>query len=186
MRWGKLFIETNLEQRYEASDYARRFLENRLEQMRGKLEDSERKAVAYAASHGIILLPSASNVAGKDAPCFQRRSLACQRRSRRAQQCAFHRDRRADDGAKAVLRAAPDASSGALENDAIARMREQRAEAKSEYDKVLQQFEPNYPPAEALQAQIQSLDKAIADRGGHASARRSRRIIGRRRSASAC
>ena len=44
--WSNLFIETNLERRYEASDYARRFLENRLEEMRTKLEDSERKAVA--------------------------------------------------------------------------------------------------------------------------------------------
>ena len=55
--WSRLFIQTNLERRYEASDYARKFLENRLEEMRTKLEDSERKAVTFAASQGIIMLP---------------------------------------------------------------------------------------------------------------------------------
>jgi polysaccharide biosynthesis transport protein len=29
--WSRLFIETNLERRYESSDYARKFLESRLE-----------------------------------------------------------------------------------------------------------------------------------------------------------
>lgn len=163
--WGKLYIETNLEQRYEASDYARRFLENRLEQMRGKLEDSERKAVAYAASHGIILLPSASNVAGKDAPSSSGdRSLVSDDLVALNNALSIATAERMT--AESRLTGRPDATRGALENDAIARMREQRAEVKSDYDKALQQFNPNYPPAEALQAQIQSLDKAIATEEG--------------------
>ena len=72
--------------------------------------------------------------------------------------------------AESRLTSRPDATRGALENDAIARMREQRAEAQSDYDKALQQFNPNYPPAQALQAQIQSLNTAIAKEEGRVGA----------------
>ena len=48
------FIQSNLERRYEASAYARSFLESRLAQVRQKLEDSERELAAYATSQQII------------------------------------------------------------------------------------------------------------------------------------
>jgi capsular exopolysaccharide synthesis family protein len=50
------FIAVNLEHRYEASSYARQFLEQRLSETRQKLEDSERQLVAYAAQNQIINL----------------------------------------------------------------------------------------------------------------------------------
>ncbi|MGH2929565.1 MAG: GumC family protein, partial [Solirubrobacteraceae bacterium] len=56
--WGQDFIATNLERRFEASSYARRFLETRLNQLRDKLESSEREAVEYASNQGIIDLPA--------------------------------------------------------------------------------------------------------------------------------
>lgn len=167
--WGKLFIETNLEQRYDASDYARRFLENRLEQMRAKLEDSERKAVEFAAREGIILLPTDSNAGGKDSsPSSGDRSLVSDDLVTLNNALSIATAERMQ--AESRLTSRPDATRGALENDAIARMREQRAEAQSEYDKALQQFNPNYPPAQALQAQIRSLDTAIAKEEGRVGA----------------
>src|SRR5665213_25521 len=48
------FIQANLERRYEASSFARAFLESRLSQVRQKLEDSERELAAYATSQEII------------------------------------------------------------------------------------------------------------------------------------
>lgn len=163
--WGKLFIETNLEQRYEASDYARRFLESRLEQMRTKLEDSERKAVEYAASQGIIMLPTAAAPAGKDAPVSTNdRSLVSDDLVTLNNALAVATAERV--AAESRLTKRPDATGTALQNDAIGRMREQRAQDQADYAKMMQQFEPNYPPAQALQAQIRSLDKAIAGEEG--------------------
>ncbi|HEX3422636.1 MAG TPA: polysaccharide biosynthesis tyrosine autokinase [Sphingomicrobium sp.] len=164
--WGKLFIETNLEQRYEASDYARRFLENRLEQMRSKLEDSERKAVTYAASHGIILLPAAAGGgSGKDETASSGdRSLVSDDLISLNNALASATADRVQAESRITKR--PDASRGALENDAISHMRQERAEAQASYDKALQQFNPNYPPAQALQAQIHSLDTAISEEEG--------------------
>jgi len=157
--WSKLFIETNLERRYEASDYARRFLENRLEQMRAKLEDSERKAVGFAASQGIILLPTSTTSKDSGAPSTGDRSLVSDDLVALNNALANATAERVQ--AQSRLTRRPDATSGALDNDAISRMREERAQAQADYAKMLQQFEPSYPPAMALQAQIRSLDSAI-------------------------
>lgn len=155
--WSSAFIETNLERRYGASDYARRFLENRLEEMRAKLEDSERKAVGFAAQQGIILLPTPTSKDGT--ATGGDRSLVSDDLVALNNALAVATAERVE--AQSRLGGSPDASSGALENSAISRLREQRAEAQSQYAKLLEQFEPSYPPAQALQAQIRSLDSAL-------------------------
>jgi uncharacterized protein involved in exopolysaccharide biosynthesis len=48
------FINSNLERRYEASAYARSFLERQIVNVKRDLERSERQLVSYAQSQGII------------------------------------------------------------------------------------------------------------------------------------
>src|SRR5439155_9278977 len=48
------FINTALQRRYEASAYARNFLERQIAKTRGDLERSERELAAYAQAQGII------------------------------------------------------------------------------------------------------------------------------------
>ncbi|MFL6724319.1 MAG: GumC family protein, partial [Sphingomicrobium sp.] len=48
------FINSNLQRRYEASAYARNFLEKQIAKTRRDLERSERQLVAYAQAQGII------------------------------------------------------------------------------------------------------------------------------------
>ena len=48
------FINTSLQRRYEASAYARNFLERQINKTRSDLEQSERALVAYAQQQGII------------------------------------------------------------------------------------------------------------------------------------
>ena len=48
------FTEANLEQRYGRSKYARKFLEEKLEELKIKLEDSEKALVAYEDKEQII------------------------------------------------------------------------------------------------------------------------------------
>ena len=74
--WGQDYIASNLERRFDASSYARRFLETRLNQLRDKLESSERQAVEYASGHGIIDLPSpGTNSSSADSGATPSRSL---------------------------------------------------------------------------------------------------------------
>src|SRR5476649_408475 len=60
------FISSNLQRRFDASAYARSFLEQRLAELKAKLEDSERQLVAYATQQQIIQVSQPGG--GKDAP----------------------------------------------------------------------------------------------------------------------
>ena len=59
------FIASNLQRRFDASAYARSFLEDQLAELKAKLEDFERQLVAYATQQQIIQV---SEGGGKDAP----------------------------------------------------------------------------------------------------------------------
>ena len=55
------FINSNLQRRYDASAYARTFLEKQIAKTRSTLEASERQLVAYAQAQGIISTGSGPN-----------------------------------------------------------------------------------------------------------------------------
>jgi succinoglycan biosynthesis transport protein ExoP len=156
--WGTKFIESNLDRRFEATAYARRFLETRLAQLRSRLEESERQVVGYASTQSIINIPIGSSDAGGHP---QERSLTAD--SLAAMNAALAEATAAR--VQAQSRAGQTANGAvpeALLNPAIAALRQRRADAASEYSRLLTQFEPGYPPAQALQAQIQQLDRSIA------------------------
>ena len=48
------YVSSNLERRYGATAYARQFLKERIEELKLKLEESEKALVAYAESKELI------------------------------------------------------------------------------------------------------------------------------------
>ena len=169
--WSRDFIASNLERRQAPANYASQFLEARLDQLRGRLEASEQRALDYAASQGIIDLPSGvSTGATTDAAArtpvnskiIRGRSLVSD--DLIALNTALETataDRIQAAGKLAASGAAPDASGDALEYRAIGVLREQRADAASEYAKLAAQFAPDDPSAKAAHAQVDALDAAI-------------------------
>jgi uncharacterized protein involved in exopolysaccharide biosynthesis len=161
--WGQDFIASNLERRLAPSAYAQQFLEGRLEQLRGRLEASERRAADYAAAHQIIDLPTAAN-APKSAviDAGQARSLVTDDlvalNSAREAATAESIQARAR---LAALRGQPDATNEALTNRAIGLMRQARADAASDYAKLMAQSPPDDPGAKAARAKVDALDAAI-------------------------
>lgn len=157
--WGTHFIQSNLERRFEATSYARKFLEERLEQLRGRLEESERLLVSYAARERIITVsPVAAN--GANSPAAERSLAADDLSAINGELAAATADRvKAESRAQA---GAGGAVSEALNNPAIGVLRQRRAEVSAEYAKLLVQFEPGYPPAQALASQVAQLDSSIA------------------------
>ena len=161
--WAEDFIASNLERRASTSDYARRFLETRIDQLRDKLERSERQAVDYAAANGIIDLPLAGNTSkspGSDST--QSRSLVTD--DLIASNSA--REGAAAERIQAASRLAaaseqPDASSDALNYRAIGQLRKARADAAAEYAGLVAQHSADDPAAKAVQAQVDALDAAI-------------------------
>ena len=70
------FIDSGLQRRYEASAYARNFLQQQIAKTRGDLEKSERELVAYAQAEGIINTATGEpGSSGGDASSLQGESL---------------------------------------------------------------------------------------------------------------
>ena len=59
---AQTFIELNLERRMDASSYAKTFLEERLQQVKSRLEDSEKKLVGYARKEDIVAINEKQNL----------------------------------------------------------------------------------------------------------------------------
>lgn len=158
------FVQSNLSRRYDATAYARQFLEDRLRTVRQRLEDSERKAVTYAGQQALISL--GNPVAGgntSDTASTEGQSLAtanltalnsalADARAKRITAQARFDQSRANGGA-----ALPEVSS----NAAINAMRQERATLQAQYEKQSATFGPDYPAQQALRQQIAELDRQI-------------------------
>lgn len=158
--WSTNFIQASLERRYQASSYARNFLERRLEQLRQRLASSERQLVAYAGRQRIINLPTRSGPSqGNDGE----RSIVAENLAALNQALA----EATADRIKAQSRFDEQGGAGgtateALNNDAINSIRAKRAEYAADYQKMLTTLEPGYPAAQELADQIRQLDRSIA------------------------
>jgi polysaccharide biosynthesis transport protein len=156
--WSKNFIESNLERRFEATSYARKFLEDRLASLQGRLEESERLLVGYAASQRIISVP----VAGSSGTSSTERTILADDLSALNTELSMA----TADRIRAQSRINRNTRSGgnsaeALSNSAITGLRQKRAEVAAEYAKLMSQFEAEYPPAKAVESQLRELDRSL-------------------------
>ncbi len=156
--WSDAFIQTNLERKVQATSYGRNLLQRQLAQQKERLDESQRQLVAYASQERIINLPAQSNADGSTAErsivADDLASLNTALSQATAERIAA--EARYREGGRAG------ASSEALRNQAINTLRQRRAEFAAEYQKLLTQFEPEYPAAKALKSQIDQLDRSIA------------------------
>lgn len=157
--WGSTFINMTLERRLDATSYARRFLEGRLEQLRHRLNESEQLVVGYAQRQNIINLPGSTGPTGVTS---ERSIAADDLTSLNTALAAAVSDR---IQAESVLQAGGGGVSAST-SATLSGLRTRRAELAGDYAKLLTQFEPAYPPAKALRDQIASVDKAITREEG--------------------
>ena len=156
--WSDAFIQTNLERKVQATSYGRNLLQRQLAQQKERLDESQRQLVGYASRERIINLPAQSNADGSTSErsivADDLASLNTALSQATAERIAA--EARYREGGRAG------ASSEALRNQAINTLRQRRAEFAAEYQKLLTQFEPEYPAAKALKSQIDQLDRSIA------------------------
>ncbi|WP_230482005.1 GumC family protein [Sphingomonas sp. Leaf21] len=152
------FIQTNLERKVQATSYGRNLLQRQIAQAKERLDESQRQLVGYASAQRIINLPGQSNAQGatSERPIVADElqalnSALSQAIADRVQAEAQYREQGANG-----------ASSDALRNQAINSLRQRRAELAGDYQRLMVQFEPEYPPARAIKAQMDQLDRSIA------------------------
>lgn len=158
--WASRFIETTLARKFEATSYARTFLEQRLDQLRQRLEETERTLVGYAEQQRIINIPSAS---ADGSTVSERPLIADDLATLNRELNQARADRLA---AESRLRSNGGSTIEGLQNQAISTMRARRAELAADHARMLTQFEADYPPAVALANQISELDRGIAREEG--------------------
>ncbi len=156
--WTEQFIVQSMDRRFASTADARKFLEQRLADLRARLETSERDLVGYAETKGIVALGKSKNPDGRTEV---ERTLVSSDLEALNAALAQAIAERVIAQSKAAQRNGG-ASSEAFNNAAIGQLREKRAEIASEYAKLLVQFEPGYPAAVALSQQIRALDASIA------------------------
>ena len=146
------FLASNLEHGFEASAYAKSYLEDRLQELKLKLEDSERNLVAFAQKEQII-------GSGGEAGTLTEQNLG-------SINAALSKAKEDRIRVEARWRQAEAASGTALPADMLANssirpLQESRSRLMAEYQDKLRLFKPAYPTMLQLKGQIDEVDKQI-------------------------
>jgi capsular exopolysaccharide synthesis family protein len=165
------FINSNLQRRYDASAFARNFLEKQIAKTRGDLEKSEKQLVAYAQAQGIINTGEGKDGKSQgDTNSLQGASLVALN-----QALAEATARRvAAEGAYRQGVAVGTTTDVAASSSAL---RQARAAVEAEYQEKRTLMKPDHPDMLSLRSRIQELDKQIAQETAQASAGRSNTLL---------
>ena len=155
-QWAEEYIAANSDRRFASTSDAREFLEGRLTELGERLEESERRAVNYAAANDIVALGNSITPDGRT--LVDRTLTSSDLEALNAALTEATADRIAAES-RARARGANTAS---VNNQTLATLRQRRAEASADYARLMTQFLPGYPQAVAVQSQIDELDAAIA------------------------
>ena len=163
------FINTSLQRRYEASAYARTFLERQISKVRGDLEKSERDAVAYAQKQGIINTGS-TYTDGKAAGATDTNSLQGESlvQLNSALGAATARRVAAEGAYRQALATGPTSD---VESSVLP-LRQQLATLQAQYQQKREFMKPEHPEMLSLQSQIDELKRQISTQTSRASSGR--------------
>jgi capsular exopolysaccharide synthesis family protein len=156
--WAENFIQTNLERKIQATSYGRNLLERQLGQLKERLDESQRQLVAYASAQRIINLPGQPGANGSTSE----RSIVADDLAALNAALAQATADRIQAEARYEQAGRGGASAEALRNLAINTLRQKRAELAADYQRLMTQFEPEYPAARAIKSQIDQIDRSIA------------------------
>ena len=131
----------------DASSYARKFREERLQQLKIKLEASELQLVAYAQQQGIINLDDRQSLKGTDLAVINSKLLDA--RNARIRLEGMWRQAQSAKGFGLVQ---------IMDNPTIQENRQLRAQLAAEYQQKLGLYKPAFPAMLRLKAQIKELD----------------------------
>ena len=171
------FVESNLTRRYEAAAYARQFLQTRLNQVRARLESSERAAVQYAQQQGLIKIRTGQGDTASE------QSILANDLASLSEQLAVARAQRAQAEAQFRAGTGGNIAASSLSNVTLSNLRGERAELLGQLSKLESDFGPEYPTVVALRSQIAEIDRQMAREEGRVSSSVSQDLGGRYRQA---
>lgn len=149
---AEAFIASNLERRFDSSSYAKTYLEDRLQELKLKLEDSERQLVAFAQQEQIVSSGEGSATLSEQNLGTLNAALAEASRERIRAEARW---RQAQASTGTVLL-------GEIgENSIIKSLQERRATLNAEYQDKLRLYKPAFPAMVQLKGQIDEVERQI-------------------------
>lgn len=158
--WVEAFIASSFDRKLQSTTFATTYLNEQLRELRTRLESSERDLVDYANQNRIITLNAGAGA--EDSQPTQLTTIGDANLSALNQSYARVRAERI--AAESRLRAG--SSRESLSNQTITTLRSERAKLAADYSRLLSTFEPGYPEAKALKAQLDQLDASIRTEEG--------------------
>ncbi|KFN45092.1 GumC family protein [Arenimonas oryziterrae] len=146
------FIASNLERRFESSSYAKTYLEDRLQELKLKLEDSERKLVAFAQKEQIV------GAGGDQATLTEQNLGSINAALSKAKEDRIRAEARWNQAQAASGTSLP---ADVLGSSIIHTLQESRGKAMADYQDKLRTYKPEYPLMLSLKSQIDEIDKQI-------------------------
>lgn len=147
---AQTFISMNLERRFDASAYARTFLQERIQQIKIKLEDSERELVNFARQEEIINVDDRQPISVQTLQEMNE-GLAKVEQNRIKAETLYRQ----------MLSTRGQGLSQFLDSEVIQTLKENKAKLEAEYRDSLNIYKPAYPRMQQLQAQIDQVEAKI-------------------------
>lgn len=150
---SSVFINLNLERRMDASSYAKTFLQERLQQIRVKLEDSEKSLNEFTRKAGIV--KAEEKQPSPDSQVLQEFTTALARaQGERIKAESLYNQVKAGDSA---------ALSAVIGNPVIQKFKESKAKLEADYQEGLKIYKPAYPRMVQLESQIAETQAKIEE-----------------------
>jgi polysaccharide biosynthesis transport protein len=146
------FIAANMERRIDSSSFAKEFLEDRLEQVKVKLQDSEAALAAYAQKEQIINIADRQSLLSGDLTALNA-ALTASKQERIDAESRLRQSQGANVYSHPLM----------LQNEGVQALRSTRGKLEAEYQEKLLTYKPNYPLMLQIKRQIEQIDKQLAD-----------------------
>lgn len=143
------FINMNLERRFEASSYAKTFLEDRLAQVQAKLEESEQKLVKFARENQIVNISASQNI---DSQRLTEMNVALSKagQDRIDAEATYNQTTNSD-------------FFEVLSSKVVQELKHTLAKLEAQYSDQLKIYKPAYPTMQQLKGQIEKIESKIIE-----------------------
>jgi capsular exopolysaccharide synthesis family protein len=147
---AKSYINLNLERRFDASTYARNFLQERLQQVKARLEESERELIQFSGREQIINVDDTQNIVVQNLTAANAALGEAEKRRINAE--AIYRQMMATRG---------QGLSQVLDSKIIQDLKQTKTKLEAQYQENLSIYKPAYPAMVQLRNQINQIDALI-------------------------
>ena len=148
--YAENFISVNLERRFDASSYAKLFLEERLAKVKIRLEESEKKLVAFARDNEIFNIDERENI---DTQKLRETNMALAKAEQHRMEVeSVYKDMESTNTQQLIE---------VLDNPVIQKLKNTKVNLEAEYQEKLRVFKPAYPAMLQLSGQIEEMQRKI-------------------------